>query len=118
MFSVTTEHSYGNYRTVFEDFDSNHLVLSDKLDLVKMYLEPKDYTAWNSENSEMRKKWNDFIVKEHSECKSWTAKKVTTVASPLETRVGYSQGCRVFTYTSSERENLRFFTLQVPEFQL
>ena len=89
MFSVPTEQSYSKFKKVFENFDSEDLVISDRLDLVKMYLEPQDQNAWNGENSQMRKQWNDFVVKEHSECKGWAAKKVTTVASPLETRVGY-----------------------------
>ena len=42
----------------------------------------------------------------------------TTVPPRFRFGLTVSQGCRVLTYTSSERENLRFFTLQVPEFQL
>ena len=63
-------------------------------------------------------KVKEILIHVRTETRIELANKEVQIVELQKQLRGYMQGCRVLTYTSSERENLRFFTLQVPEFQL
>ena len=91
MFDVPTQQNDHIFRKVFENFNSGELLDTDKLNLVGIFLAPKDSEAWMKKDSSTRKRWDDSIfstLKNHPECENWTAERATTVALPTETRVG------------------------------
>ena len=92
MFTVPTAANGYRFKKVFEEFNSEKMLMNDRLELMRIFLEPQDSKRWSKKDSSTQKQWFDSIVRisqKHPECESWTAKKVTTVVSPIETRVGH-----------------------------
>ena len=88
MFNIPTQENDYVFKKVFEEFNSDKLLSIDKRDLVELIIEPHDRIDWLDRESPVRKKWSKFMTRKHPECESWNAKKFTTIASPLQTRVG------------------------------
>ena len=59
------------FKEMFNNFDSKQMFNVDRLDLIKLFLEPADAIDWIKNKSTSRKVWSEFLVREHQECKNW-----------------------------------------------
>ena len=79
MFDKSTPSNDYIFKKVFEEFETEQLLLSDRVDLMDIFLESQHKIDWMDKSSPLSIKWSNFMVSQHPECEGWTAQKVTTV---------------------------------------